>query len=181
MAAFSAMAMIGLAVAAAGAYTAYEGAQDAKAAGNRQAQAIESSAAEQRKQYESQQRIADIKNARERANLVRQERMARSRVVAAGSAGGVLSSSGVAGGLGSIASQGASNTGFFNSVQANQGDITQSQSRQAGFAADAGMAAGAMTTAQADVSTGQSIFSLGTSIFSAGGGFKTIFDTTKKP
>lgn len=173
-------AIVSVGIGAVGAYTQYEGAQDAKAAAGKQADALNASAAEQRAQFASQQRIADIKNARDRANMARQERVARAGVIASGANAGVSQSSGVLGGVGSIGSQGAANVGYFNSVSANQNDILSSQSRQGGDMADYGMAGASLTSAQADISMGQNIFNIGTSIFGASGGFKTIFDGGKK-
>ena len=157
--------VISLAFAAYGAYTQYTAAQDQKEAMNR-------SAAEQRAQFAAQQRIADIKNARERANLARQQRIVRGSLEAQGANKGVSTSTGVVGGVASIGTQGASNLGIFGAMEANQQDIISSQGRQADAIGQAGQA-------QADSIMGGTIFSVGATMFKESGGFKTIFDTTK--
>ena len=139
-----------------------------KAAGEAKHQAAVS-AAEQRKQFDSQQRIADIKNARERAQLARQRRIQRGAVAATASNTNTSDSSGAIGGLASIDTQAATNLGNFGSVQQNQKDIVDSQGRQ-------GTAEAGKIQAQADISSGQALFNVGSSVFGATGGFKTIFD-----
>lgn len=157
--------IISLAFAAYGAYTQYTAGQDQKEAMNR-------SAAEQRTQFAAQQRIADIKNARERANIARQQRIARGAMEAQGANKGVSTSSGVTGGIASIGTQGASNLGVFGAIEANQQDIISSQGRQAGATSDAGQA-------QADSIMGGTIFSVGSTLFKETKGWNTIFDTAK--
>lgn len=168
--------IVSYAVAAYGAYNTYASGQKAKKAGEKQEVALQSSAAEQRKQFAAQQRIADIKNARERANTARQVRMARGAIQSQGANTGTSGSSGVIGGIASTETQGASNLGTFGSIQGNQEDINASQSAQSSFAADAGRAQGDSIQAQADISSSQGIFNIGQSLFKEGGGFKTIFD-----
>ena len=133
--------------------------EDAKDARNQ-------SAAESRAQFAAQQRIADIKNARERANLARQTRLARAQIVQTGANTGTSSSTGVMGGVASVGTQSAAATGIFGAIEANQADIISSQERQG--------------QAQGDIAEAQAMFNLGTSVFNAGGGFKTIFDIGKK-
>lgn len=137
-------------------------------------QSREQTAAEQRAQFVSQQRIADIKNARERAQIVRQARIARGQILNTGANTGTTFSSGVQGGMGSVSSQGSANQGVFTALQSNQADIISSQSRDAGNMV-------ALGNAQGNAAEAQSIFNLGTSIFGATGGFKNIFDVAKKP
>lgn len=170
------MAITSAVVAVIGLGIQYNAAQDAKAASNRQSQALEGSAAAQRKQFEAEQRIADIKNARERANMARQARVARANSVSTGATTGTSTSSGVLGAVSSIGSQASANTGFFGAVGANQNDILDSQRAQGGFALEAGLAQGEITRANADANTGGAIFSLGSKVFDASGGFKSIFD-----
>lgn len=155
-----------LALSAYGAYTQYTAGQDQKEAMNR-------SAAESRAQVAAQQRMADIKNARERANLARQGRIARGSLAALGANKGVSSSTGVVGGGASIATQTSTNLGIFGALEANQSDILSSQARQGQTSADAG-------SAQADSIMGGTIFSIGSALFVQGGGFKTIFDEYNK-
>lgn len=128
------------------------------------------SAAEQRKQFDSQQKIANIRNARERSQMARQQRVQRGQVQAIGANTGTSASSGVAGGLSSISTQAATNLGDFNAIDANQRDIVTSQGRQAG-------AQSAQIQAQADISSSQAMFNIGSSVFKEFGGFKTIFDS----
>lgn len=129
-------------------------------------------AAEQRTQFVSQQRIADIKNNRERADLARQSRVARAQILNTGANTNTTFSSGVSGGIASVASQAATNFGMFNALGANQADIISSQMRESTAIARLGNAQGSMANAQ-------SIFNLGAAAFSASGGFKTIFDGPK--
>lgn len=158
------ISQVGLALSAVGAVTQYTAAQSQKEAMNR-------SAAEQRKQFAAQQRIADIKNARERANMARQARIARGALAQQGANRGVSTSTGVMGGMESVSTQAATNLGVFGAIEANQQDIISSQIGQAGATADAGRA-------QADSIMGGTIFTIGGALFKEGGGFKTIFDTT---
>lgn len=156
----------GLALSAYGAYQQYE-------AGREQKSAMQASAAENRAQVAAQQRMADIKNARERANLARQNRIARGSLAATGANKGVSTSTGVVGGLASIETQTATNLGIFGALESNQDAILESQSRQGDASARAGQA-------QADSIMGGTIFSVGGALFKEGGGFKTIFDEAKK-
>ena len=162
----AALPYIGLALSAYGAYQSY-------AAGQEQKEAMQSSAAESRAQVAAQQRIADIKNARERANMARAARIAAGTITNQGYSKGVGSSSGVQGGLASIGTQVATNLGVFGAVEGNQQDILASQGRQGQYQAEAGESA-------ADVITGNTIFSIGSKAMELGGGFKTIFDQVKK-
>ena len=157
---------VGVAVSAYGAYSQYQAGQDQK-------EAMQSSAAENRAQVAAQQRMADIKNARERANLARQNRIARGSLAASGATHGVSTSTGVLGGSASVATQSATNLGLFGAMEGNQQDILASQSRQGDASARAGQA-------QADSIMGGTIFSVGGALFKEGGGFKTIFDEAKK-
>lgn len=162
----AAVPYIGLALSAYGAYQSYT-------AGQEQKQAMQSSAAESRAQVAAQQRIADIKNARERANMARTARIAAGTITNQGYSKGVGGSSGVQGGLASIGTQVATNLGVFGAVEGNQQDILASQGRQGQYQAQAG-------EAQADSIMGGTIFSVGSAVFKEGGGFKTIFDQAKK-
>lgn len=164
--AFTAVVAIGVGVMAYGASQA-EDAEDAAHAGRQE------QAAQQRTQFAAQQRMADIKNSRERADMARKTRLARAQVLNTGANTNTMGSSGVAGGIASAGSQGASNLGMFNAIAANQADIITSQGKEAEAVRAIGDAAGAMSNAQA-------MISIGGAIFSAGGGFKTIFDGPPK-
>lgn len=152
--------------------TAY-GASEQHAAAGEAASASRSQAAERRAQAAAEQRIADIKNARERAAMTREARVVQGKVEAAAASGNTSYSSGAAGGLASVGTQEASNLGLFSAVSANQADITASRMRES-FAIEAGGNAAARSA------NGQALFSLGSSIFTATGGFKNIFDTSWK-
>lgn len=136
-------------------------------------------AAENRKQFSLQQRISDIKNARERAQIARQASIARGRLVNLGATTGTLESTGVAGGVASITSQEASIGGSFGAVAEAQGLLTESQQRVATQAGVIGQAQAGQVGARVQSSEGAAMFGLGTDIFAAGGGWKTR-DNTKK-
>lgn len=150
------------------------GASEQHAAASDAAQAARDQAAERRAQAVAEQRIADIKNARERAAITRESRIASGKVESAAAAGNTSFSSGAQGGLSSIKSQEASNLGMFSGIQSNFADITASRIRESFSLEAAG-------NANARMAQGQAIYSMGSSIFSATGGFKNIFDTTVNP
>lgn len=156
-----------VAVAGYGAHQQHEAAQDAAAATSQQA-------AERRAQAAAEQRIADIKNARERAAMTREARITAGKVESSAASGNTSFSSGAVGGLSSIKSQEASNLGMFNALSSNFSDITASRIRES-FAIEAGGNAGAK------MAQGQALYTIGTSIFTATGGFKNIFDTKVNP
>lgn len=156
----------GLALSAFGAFSQYQAGQDAKSAAAQ-------NAAEQRQQVVSQQRIADIKNAQSRAQQAQQQRIASANILSSGANAGVMTSSGVSGGIGSTQTQGAQGLGAFGAVANNQMDILSSQSRQAGDVL-------AESNAKAEFNTASTMFSLGSTIFDKSGGWKTIFDMNKK-
>jgi hypothetical protein len=166
MPAVTTIAMVGLAVAATGAYMQYEAGQDAKAANNRMADA-------QRQQAQLAQRQADINNARQVRTAVRQARIAQAALVNQGATHGTMTSSGVQGGVASVIAQNSSNMDYYASMREINGGVTATQVEQAGAQADLG-------AAQATAATGGALGSLGGSIFNGAGGFKTIFDGTKK-
>jgi hypothetical protein len=104
MPAATTLAVVGLGVAAAGTYMQYQ--QGKKAA------------ASQKKAMEMQQRIADVRSARERRTQYQQARIQRAAMLA-GAAGGVgqTQSSSFITGRGSIGSQAGSNVSFLNQLQ----------------------------------------------------------------
>lgn len=147
MAAASAIAIIGLAVSAAGAYMQHEAAQDAADA--------------QRSQADAEQRRADIQHARQVRAAVRQARVARGSIINQGALGNTSQSTGVLGGVASVGSQLNSNLSYLNESAANAKDYAAASAR--------------IGEAQADAATAGAIGSLGGTIFSGAGGFKTIF------
>jgi hypothetical protein len=149
-----------------------KGASDAEDAEDAAHAARQTAAAEQRNHFAAQQRMADIKNARERADITRKARIARAAVLNTGANTNTQGSSGVAGGIASTTSQENSNLGMFNAISANQSDIIKSQSNEA-------TAMAALGDAQGKIAEGQAWMNLGASLFSSGGGFKTIFDAKK--
>lgn len=175
----AAVAVVGLVIAAYGAYEQHGATKDAKKAAEENLGIQQQIAGENRQQIEAQQRIADIQNARSRAQLARESRITAANIEANGARGATVFSSGVQGAVGAARTAGASNVGGFDVAEANTRRITESQFRVAGLGADLGAAQRDMSFAQARGSEGQAYFNLGTSIFGAGGGYKTIFDTTK--
>lgn len=91
-------------------------------------------ASAQKKQIEAQRRMADIENARQRREAVRQARIARASVVAQGETQGVSGSTGVAGGVAGIQGQEAYNLSFLNQMQ----NLNQQAAVFSQQAADAG-------------------------------------------
>jgi hypothetical protein len=160
-----AAAVVGGSIIAAGMYQANEADNSAHAAREQQA-------AEQRQQLAAQQRIADIQNARERADIARKARLARAQIISSGANNGVLLSTGVAGGVASVQSQEAAQRGVFGAIALNQVDMLASKAREASAIVALGDAQGKMTEAQGTIA-------LGEYIFTAGGGAKTIFDSGK--
>lgn len=136
-------------------------------------------AAEQRHQFALQQRITDIKNARERAQIAREARKARGQIINLGATTGTLQSTGVLGGVASVQSQEASISGQFGAVSEAQGLITESQQRVASESGIIGQSKAGQIGAQTQASEGAALFNLGTDIFAGAGGWKTIFDTKK--
>jgi cytochrome c-type biogenesis protein CcmH/NrfG len=157
-----------------------DAADEQKQAAERQQQALQDQTAEQRKQFESQQRIADIQNQRSRAELARQARIAKGQIESVGANTGTTFSSGIAGAIGSVATQAATQGGVFNAIAANQNDITGSKVRESYAIERGGQAHADAIIAGANMSSAQSLFGLGMDIFKAGGGWKTIFDMPKK-
>lgn len=152
---------------------------EARRQSNIQAEETKIQGAEQRKQLEAQQRIADIRNSRERADFVRRAAFARAQVINQAALGGVSQASGPAGGVAGIDTAAATGLGGFAATQANQQDIFASQTTQSESIVRSGVAGAALTRAQVDISGAQALQSLGTTLFSAAGGFKSIFGPKK--
>ncbi len=152
---------VGLGLAATGSVMQYTAQQGQKRASRQQAD-------EARAQAALEQRKADILNTRQLRTALRQSRIARAQVENTGANAGTSSSSGVLGGVGSIDTQTNANVGFFGQMENLNSQITTSQQRSAGAAADYGGAAG-------DAAIGGALAGLGNSVFGAAGGYKTIF------
>ena len=155
------LGILGLGVSVFSAVNQYESQSEARDAQQQQIAA-------QRDQAALENRRADIINARQLRNSLRQARIARAAVINAGATSGTLTSSGVVGGAGSISSQYSGNAGYFGQQQQINDSVLATQSRQA----DAAAAAGA---AQGDSAMYGVLGALGGTIFSNANGFKTIF------
>lgn len=155
------IAGIGLGISAIGAIGQMSAQSNAKDAAARQAAA-------QQEQARLEQQKADIANTRNLRTAVRQARIARGSVINQGANAGTSTSSGVVGGAGSVVSQNASNTSFFNTNSALNSQITETQITQGQAAAEAG-------SAQGEAATFGALGSLGGTVFHEAGGFKTIF------
>lgn len=77
-----------------------------------------------RQQSQIQQRMADMKAARERRDAVRQARIARAEIEQLGASTGTSGSSGVAGGVGSVQSQLGYNLSFLDNMQSMSGQAS---------------------------------------------------------
>lgn len=145
------LAVIGAATSSAGAVGSYvQGEKQAKAQGKAQ---------------DVQQAQQELQARRERLKTIREARIKTAQVEAAGANTGVASSSGVMGGVGSIASQTGSNL----QNQQAQLDLAQQGSKYNQKAADAGSTGALFGT----------IGSIGQSVFQDYGGYKTIFGGDK--
>jgi hypothetical protein len=147
-------------------------AQQQKSAANEARDAQERSAAESRKQAVLEQKRADVQNARQLRNAVRQARIARGVVINSGANSGTSKSSGVMGGVSSIDSQESANTGFASTIGEINSGVQASQVEQA----NASVAYG---KAQGDSAEWGAFGKLGSTVFDAAGGFKTIFDSVE--
>lgn len=114
-----------------------------------------------------QQAADEIKQARERRQVIREQRIKIATATQAAANQGASDSSAVAGGTGSITSQGNSSLSFLDSVgDLNAATTTQNQ-RANQFSADA--------------NTYASIANFGSTIFNANGGFGSLFGDLNKP
>lgn len=161
----TAVAVIGLVIAGAGAYSQHEAGQDQKDALKKQGNL-------QREQFELERRKADIESARNARSAVRQARIARASIINAGADSGTLTSSGVQGGASSVGSQLEGNLDFFNTMHGLNEQIISTQAERG----DAVIAGG---QAQADSAKAGAIGAIGGTVFGAAGGFKTIFSESK--
>jgi hypothetical protein len=133
----------------------------------KQAQAQDRIAKEQQKQQDIQQRISDVKASRERANLVRQQRIARASMVARGEATGGAGGSALMGGAGSLTSRTANEIGF------NQ--MSQDAGRQV-YASNARISQQNVNIAnsQANSALWGAVGGVGSSVFSDAGGWNEL-------
>lgn len=136
-----------LAVSAASAYKQHESSQEA--------------AREQKKAQKLSQKRADIKAARARYQAIREARIKRAEATVQAEAGGVMDSSGFAGGVGSARTQ----------IAAGVGESLQLQ----GLAGKESAALQSAADAQSQAATWGAIGGVSGSIFDAAGGYKTIF------
>lgn len=86
----------------------------------------------QERATEVQERIQNVKAARQRREQIRQARIARAQILASGQAAGTSQSSSVAGGVSDVSTQFGSNVNFLNTVQTlseKQGDFLTKASR----------------------------------------------------
>lgn len=130
----------------------------------KQQQAAGETASAQKKQQRLAQKQADIKASRARYAAIRQSRIAQAETTAAAEAGGVLGTSGLAGGLGSAQTQLAVGVGESLQLQG----MSQRQSIFAQQQADA----------QSTAATWGAIGGVAGTIFQGAGGYKTIFKET---
>lgn len=150
------VALIGLAVAAYGAYEGHEGRKEAKANYQRQAQ-------ESRKARAEEKALNFQQQAEERRKLVREERVRRARILQAAEGTGGAGSSGEYGAIAGMNTQLQSNLGI-NLGRAEAGN------RISGYlqnAADFGTAA---QNSIFEVQNADAIFGIGMNIFNASGG-----------
>lgn len=145
------------------AVTAFSAVQQYREA-RKQAKIQEDIAREQKKQQELQKRVADVKAARERAEIARNQRIRRATMVAGAEATGGAGGSALAGGAGSLLTRSASEVGFNLMGQAAGDKIFASNQRIGDLSIDASqsMSHSAMWGAVGKIAGG---------VFSATGGF----------
>jgi len=146
--------------------TAIAGAMQYKQA-QEQARAQEQIAREQKKQQELNKRISDVKAARERAKLVREQRIKRAQMVAQGEALGGAGGSAMAGGTGSLTTRTAGELGFSQVTQDTGTRIFASNQRISGLNVD-------ISNAQAQSALWGAVGGIGSGMFNAGGGWQTV-------
>lgn len=121
----------------------------------------------QQKAIKLQQSADDLRQARERRQVIREQRIKQASIVQAGANQGATGSSSIYGGVGSLTSQGSANLGFLDA----QGDLntatTQANKEANQFGADANMWG--------------SMANFGATIFQASGSFGTLFGDLSKP
>jgi len=99
----------------------------------------------QNRATEVQERIQNIKAARQRREQLRQARIARAQIVAASEVSGTSQSSSVAGGLSDVSTQFGGNVNFLNTVKSlseRQGDFLSKSATASSNAQTSGQLAG---------------------------------------
>lgn len=157
---------------AASAYGTYQQGRSAKELGKITAASGAAQQAAMNRQFEAEQRRADIQNARSVRSAVRQARIARAAVVNAGANANTLTSSGVAGGVSSIGAQLEGNLTDFSALNRENQAVLASQREQGDIAIQTGIATGNL---KADAAQTQAVADIAGSIFNVVGGGKTIF------
>lgn len=107
-------------------------------------------ASAQKKQIEAQRRMADIENARQRREAVRQARIARASVISQGEAQGVSGSTGIAGGVAGIQQQMGYNLSFLDQMQDANTQAAVFGQKAADYGAQAGLFGQIASTAYND-------------------------------
>lgn len=151
------MALAALAVAIIGLGVSYEQGQVA-------ASQAEAQSAENRKAIQAQERAANVKAQQERIKAVREARIARAQLISGATTAGLgVGTSGVAGGVSSIASQMGANIGGIN--------VAQTFSQQASAAnQQAATLSGDIARTQATAAQWQMLSSVGSTIFKSNSG-----------
>lgn len=107
-------------------------------------------ASAQKKQIEAQRRMADIENARQRREAIRQARIARASVISQGEAQGVSGSTGIAGSVAGIQQQMGYNLSFLDQMQAANTQAAVFGQKAADYGAQANMFGQIASTAYND-------------------------------
>jgi len=141
------MTAIGLATSVVGTGMQYKASQDAAEANE--------------KAFKAQEAQANTQNLMQIREQFRKARVAQGAIANQGGGANTLGSSGVSGGMGSVATQAATNVGAFNTIR--------------GYQAEAGAAQVEFGQAQGASAMGGAIGNLGGTIFELGGGWDTVF------
>lgn len=121
----------------------------------------------QNRAIDLQQKSDEIKQARERRNVIREQRIKAAAATQNAANQGATTSSAASGGVGSVTSQANSSLGFLDSVGDLNASTTQQNKQANQFGADANMWASAAN--------------FGSTIFNANGGFGNLFSGINKP
>lgn len=100
-----------------------------------------------KKQAEAQRRMADIENAKQRREAVRQARISRGSIVSQGEAQGVSGSTGIAGGVAGVQQQLGYNLSFLDQMQTANTQASVFGQQAADWGAKAQMASQISSTA----------------------------------
>lgn len=132
--------------------------QDARRAQQNVAQAQREQQAALEKQYVAEQKKADLQNIQNIRVRVRRERLARAQMVNRGFQLGGAGSSGLAGGISSLASQTASGIGYMQDIAAANTAIGGAQLEAAGAAGRAQVAQAQVQLATSEAQQGATVF-----------------------